>query len=51
MSNRKRTVLGLLLTAAAAIICGAIDGLLKADGQNGAVPEVEEHPFFDDDSE
>lgn len=48
MSNRKRTVLGLLLTAAAAIICGAIDGLLKMDGQS-AVPEIEDHPFFDDD--
>lgn len=47
MSNRKRTVLGLLLTAAAAVICGAIDTLLKADGHN-AVPEIENHPFFDD---
>ena len=31
MSNRKRTVLGVLLAAAAAIICGAIDELLNVD--------------------
>ena len=39
MSNRKRTVLGVLL-AAAAIICGAIDELLKESAHED-YPQVE----------
>lgn len=40
MSNRKRTVLGVLLAAAAAIICGAIDELLKESAHED-YPRVE----------
>ncbi len=40
MSNRKRTVLGVLLAAAAAIICGAIDELLKESAHED-YPQVE----------
>lgn len=40
MSGRKRTMLGALLAAAAAIICGAIDCLLR-DNSHEADPLAE----------
>lgn len=46
MSNRKRTVLGVLLAAAAAIICGAIDELLKESAPED-YPQVEGQPPLD----
>lgn len=46
MSNRKRTVLGVLLAAAAAIICGAIDELLKESSREEC-PQVEGQSLWD----
>lgn len=46
MSSRKRTVLGVLLATAAAIICAAIDEFLKDSGSE-AYPLAESKPPMD----
>lgn len=46
MNGKKRTMLGALLAAAAAIICGAIDCLLR-DSSRETYPLAESKPPLD----
>lgn len=46
MSSRKRSVLGVLLAAAAAIICAAIDEVLR-ESSRGEYPPVESQSPLD----